>query len=58
MEEKDPDELVNKHEVVLLYKASGLQHTVLILTIYGYVLGNQPLGSLSHYPFPIGNGPT
>ena len=53
MEEKNPDELVCKREVGLLDKASKVHHPVLSLTVYGYLLGNPPLGGLSQISVPL-----
>lgn len=47
MENQKPDELGVKCEVGLLDNASGVQHPVYALTVYGFVLGNPPLRGLS-----------
>lgn len=46
MVNKNQDELGSKREVGLLNKAFGVHHPALSLTVYGYLLGNPPLGAL------------
>ena len=46
--DQKPEERGHKCAIGLIKNASGVQHPVCILTVYGYVMGNQPLCSISH----------